>query len=341
MIPEAKPTVRSQARPDAKSADASRTTSPDRRDRQPSPVQGSTKPREADQLALSGRTSEASRSKLTLAGNRLLGGVLKAAVPVAEAASKWLAPAVDRFVKPAPDQGPKSAVLESETSRFRDVALQHETSNSFTAEDLGERWKELHQFVSESRAPAALADGTPAGTPPSKDKNHFAERVRTQVAELGDWVLSQPATAKLTPTDIYRKSLEINHGDAFDARLTAHNLVKEVAATESGHPQTDAARNNAISQRLVNIRDPHTKDDGNYRDKMGPWYHAFVVGVVSAAAKGITGSNGAADIAGKTANDAAKQRSDGPGRVGDPQKEAARLWANRAFDFNSASAPNR
>jgi hypothetical protein len=259
-----------------------------------------------------------------------------------------------------PKPQPKSSVLESQTAQFRGVVKQHETSNSFTALDAVRHGQELFSFLSESRDHKALSDGTAAGKPPSKDTNRFAERVRPQVAALGDWVLRQPPDAKLTPANIYEQALKINKGDAFNARLTAHNMMKEVAATESGHPQTDIARNNAINQRLINLRDPQTKGDGNYGDKMGPWYHLFAVGVISGAARGtlesagaagvvagaatgnaptavtgalaVLGSGWAADRIGETANEMIKGRTNGPGRVNDPQEEAVRLWANRVFD---------
>lgn len=193
--------------------------------------------------------------------------------------------------------------------------------------------RELTSFLEKPRGPQTLPDGSPGGTPPSKDKNRFAERVRTQVAALGDWILRQPPNAKLTPTDIYQQALKLNRGDAFNARLTAHNLMKEVAATESGHPQTDGVRNNAINERLINLRDPRTKGEGNYTDKMGPWYHLFSMGVISAAAKGATlGSGWAADLVGQMANEKVKGRTNEPGRVNDVQEEAVRLWANRVFD---------
>lgn len=343
MVKDAKAPSRSQTPPPARKAGASQPTPKASEAPRPEPradqPQGGSVPGQADTVAVAGTTSEAGKSKLDLAvagAGRVVGGVAKAVVPVAlspfGAVAGAAAAVLDAVTPPPPAGGPKSSVLEAQTAEFRAVARRHERGNSLTPFDAALSGKALFSFLSEPRGAGALADGTPGGKPPSKDKNEFAERVRPQVAALGDWVLSQPASAKLTPTDIYEQALKLNRGDAFDARLTAHNMLKEVGATEAGHPQTDAARNNAINERLVNIRDPRTRDEGNYRDKMGPWYHLFAVGVITAATKGVTGSNGMADLLGKVTNDKVKERSDGPGRRGDAQEEAARLWANRVFD---------
>ncbi|MEB3185982.1 MAG: hypothetical protein VKP72_00930 [bacterium] len=123
--------------------------------------------------------------------------------------------------------------------------------------------------------------------PPRIDRSEFATIVRPQQKQLENWVLSKPSGTQLDPADIYKKSLEINSGNPFLARLTVHNLMKDVTASSrnagSSTPQI-RERDSRIESRLLNLRE---KNDPNYSsDKMGPWYHMFGIAVADAAMLG-------------------------------------------------------
>lgn len=135
-----------------------------------------------------------------------------------------------------------------------------------------------------------FADQSPTKTskpemPPRVDKSFFAESVRPQVKQLGDWILTHPPDAKLNPADIYKKSLELNKNNTFEARLTAHNLLKDVTASVRGATSSSPeikARDHQIQARLMNLREANDSNP----DKMGPWYRFFGTGVADAVFQG-------------------------------------------------------
>ena len=219
-----------------------------------------------------------------------------------------------------------SPKLESITSKMKQVRqAEKPLRNSFRPHDLV-HLNELKDFA--RKAPVATTD--PMGhrypeAPPRTDSSPFATRVRQQEKQLGDWILKQSGENKLDPADIYKKSLELNQGDAFNANLTAHNLMKNLTASErnatSSTPEI-RQRDSQIENRLMNLRE---SNDPNLQDKMGPWYHLFGIGVAGAAANGAT--FGAVKNGGQQAFDQV------PRTGSDPGKTATDAWAAKAFRY--------
>jgi hypothetical protein len=196
-------------------------------------------------------------------------------------------------------------------------------SNSFRPHD-AVRVKELEEFARQTptKTKDPMGQSYP-GTPPRSDSSPFATRVREQQKQLADWILQQPDQAQLDPADIYKRSLEINKGDAFNANLTAHNLMKDVTASERGDGSEEIRQRDAqIEKRLLNLREPK---DPHRAEKMGPWYHLFGLGVAGAAANGATLG---------IVKDGAQQAFDKIPRTGtDPGKTATDAWAAKAFRY--------
>ncbi|MEB3186845.1 MAG: hypothetical protein VKP72_05320 [bacterium] len=139
---------------------------------------------------------------------------------------------------------------------------------------------ELQKFASQSPTKTGMPE-----MPPRIDKSYFAESVRPQVKKLGDWILGQPSGSSLTPADVYKKSLELNKNNTFEARLTAHNLMKDVTASSRGAVSSTAeirARDQQIESRLINLRESSDKNP----DKMGPWYRFFGAGLADSVMQG-------------------------------------------------------
>lgn len=195
--------------------------------------------------------------------------------------------------------------------------------NSFRPQDAF-RVEELRNFARQT--PISTKDPLGKeyqGKPPRDDHSHFATRVRDRQRQLADWILERPDNAQLDPADIYKKSLELNQGDAFNANLTAHNLMKDVTASERGAGSAEIReRDSQIENRLINLREPN---DPHRSEKMGPWYHFFGMGVAGAAAHGA--SFGAI-------RDGAQQAFNEVPRSGtDPGKTATDAWAAEAFRY--------
>jgi hypothetical protein len=120
----------------------------------------------------------------------------------------------------------------------------------------------------------------PTESPPRLSTSKFSTETREQEKSLRSWVLSQEAGADLEPSDIYKKSLELNNGDSHKATLTAYNMLTNVTSSVRGGKATETEKNEdrKIMDRLVSLRPSDTKYS---TDKMGPWYHLFGVGVAS------------------------------------------------------------
>ena len=227
--------------------------------------------------------------------------------------------------KPSPATNiPSSPTLDRISSKMKAARRgENRWLNSFRPQDAA-RVDELRNFARQ--APVTTTDPLKKeyqGMPPRDDSSHFATRVKDQQKQLADWILGQSDKARLDPADIYKKSLELNQGDAFNANLTAHNLMKDVTASERGAGSPEIRqRDSQIENRLINLREPN---DPNRSEKMGPWYHFFGLGVAGAAANGASLG---------VVRDGAQRAFDEVPRSGtDPGKTATDAWAARAFRY--------
>lgn len=115
--------------------------------------------------------------------------------------------------------------------------------------------------------------------------NKYAAMTGWYEDQLKSKILS--SSRRLTPADLLQLALSVTKGNYRLAVLVTHNLLKNV--TYKGRNHANKIRGiyqrkqpqfppqyGAIASRLVNLR--ATPQEGIGRtDKMGPWYHAFVV----------------------------------------------------------------
>ena len=292
----------------------------------PPAIQGAAKAPKAPERPINKAPSGPRPDRANLSGEQVGGAPLHLLSGLTSSLGKLLSPPARPEGAPPPAKGSLvqgSPTLEKVNGKMKEVR-RGEKSNSYgPAEWL--RTQELQTFA--KKGPTASKD--PGGNlhpeePPRVDKSEFATRVREQQKQLGDWILKQPARGQLDPADIYEKSLELNRGDAFNAHLTAHNLMKDVTASERGAvSSTDEIRqrDSQIESRLQNLRE---SNDPNRADKMGPWYHLFGIGLASAAANGTP--------VGFAVNGGEMAFKQVPRTGTDPGKTATDAWAAKAFD---------
>lgn len=94
----------------------------------------------------------------------------------------------------------------------------------------------------------------------------------------------------LNPADVLNMAVQAAGGDYFEGLVTAHNLLKNIAATERGqYDGPQASEDLAIKDQLMSVL-PSQADSGDF---MGSWYHIFSVGVIDAVGTPILGQIGA------------------------------------------------
>jgi hypothetical protein len=150
------------------------------------------------------------------------------------------------------------------------------------------------------------------------------------------------AKGPVAPQDVLGWSLEVCHNDYWLATLTAHNLLKEVTyaqreglqaniGTISGNGARDILLNpNDIATKLIDLR---PEGDPKFKDRMGPWYHAFGLFFVGGITSG-TEAQVLADVENLT-------RLLRAGSPPDDGKERVNLWAARlSSKMNGSVAKN-
>ncbi|MBX7244639.1 MAG: hypothetical protein K1X53_04020 [Candidatus Sumerlaeaceae bacterium] len=126
--------------------------------------------------------------------------------------------------------------------------------------------------------------------PPSKQDSVYVRLTKSVEPRIEKAILA--SKGQLTPADVMKIALDESQGNARLATLAAHNFLKNI--TYEGRTQRDVltgvipknpsktfpARYGDVAAKLVNLRETPQTGVGR-TDKMGIWYHSFVVLTIS------------------------------------------------------------